>query len=96
MASENDVAKKEKSIQNKIDYLKILTEDYKKGVEECIAPKISSNAMFIERWRNLLEQDKEYFMTHQQRVFEDLEGQYITYFQKLVNGHCECKPITKK
>ena len=77
MASEEDVAKKEKSIQSKLNYLNILTEDYKKGVDECDAPKISSGAMFIERWRNLLEQEKEYFMTPQQREFDDLDMQYI-------------------
>ena len=75
MVSENYVARKEKSIQIKIDNMKTFIKEYKKGVEECIVPKISSNAMLIERWKNLLERDKEYFMTHQQRAFKDLEGQ---------------------
>lgn len=96
MASEEDVAKKEKSIQSKLDYLKVLTEDYKKSVDECNATKISSDAMFIERWRTFLIQEKEYFMAPQQREFDDLDMQYIANFQRLVNGHCECKPRVKK
>lgn len=96
MPTEAEVAAKEKSIQSKLNYLKVLTEDYKKGVDECNAPKISSNAMFIERWRTLLIQEKEYFMMPQQKEFDDLDMQYIVNFQRLVNGHCECKPRAKK
>lgn len=96
MPTEAEVAAKEKSIQSKLNYLKILTEDYKKGVDECDAPKISSNAMFIERWNNLLKQDKDYFMMPHQREFDDLEMRYIVNFQRLVNGQCECKPKVKK
>lgn len=96
MPTEAEVVAKEKSIQSKLNYLKVLTEDYKKGVDECNAPKISSNAMFIERWRTLLIQEKDYFMMPQQREFDDLDMQYITHFQRLVNGQCECKPRVKK
>lgn len=96
MVSEKEVAKKEKSVQKKIDYLKTLTEDYKKGVEECNAPKISSDAMFIERQTYLLKEDKEYLTIHQETEIDGLEREYISSFQRLVNGHCICNAIEGK
>jgi len=85
----------EKVIQKEIEYLKILTNEYKNNVDKCNAPGISSNAMFIERWTQRINKDKDYLMMNQQREMENLENQYIINFQRLVNGQCECRPKVK-
>ena len=95
MPTEEEVSRKEKDIQKNIDYLKMLNNDYKNNVDKCNAPGISSDAMFIERWTQLINREKDYMMMHQIREMENLENQHIVNFQKLVNGHCECKPKTK-
>lgn len=96
MISVGEIEKVREDMQKKIDYLKVLTEDYKRVVDECDPAGISSNSFMIAHQESLLEKYKDHFTIRQEEEIDDLKRQYVTQFQRLNIGKvCECKPKIK-
>lgn len=91
----------ERQMQNKIDYLKAITDGYKGAIDKCDATELSSYSWIIATHTKDLKDAfarKDAFASlnkGQEEQFNDLQRKYIQQFDRLRHGHCECKPKIK-
>jgi len=95
MVTEEEIERRkifDKFLQSKIDYLKSITESYKKAIDRCDIADVSGNTWIISQATRYLKDNADKLTTTQAREFNDLQNQYIAQFDRLRKGYCECKP----
>lgn len=98
MVSEEEIEKRkrvERHMQNKIDYLKAITDGYKSAVDKCDAAGLSSYSWIIATHTKGLKDSSANLNRGQEEQFDNLQREYIQQFDRLKRGHCECKPKVK-
>lgn len=76
--------------QKQIDQLKNLTDSYKKSVDKCYIEGVSSNAYFISSKLKELNASKKFLTKSQDEQISQLDLEYVTNFQRLQKGECQC------